>query len=133
MNVKRGFIFYFDNYPALTALPPEQRGWLLTVLMVYADRVWREPEVTLEEIMEQFPRLSPEARLACGFMGSSIRRDTWRWLSRQQRGGGAAPSVRRGKSDPPTAEEKAAADRRVLENIERTRRLLERFEKEQDA
>ena len=49
--------------------------------------------------------------------------------------GAAVPSVRRRKSVPPTAEEKAAADRRVLEDIERTRRPMEQFreEEKQDA
>lgn len=119
MNPKRGFVFYFDNYPTLTALPPEQRGWLLTVLMVYADRVWREPEVNLEEVMEGFPMLSPETRLACGFMGTNILRDTRKWLSRQQRGS-ARPQ--RGASAGPAPG-----------NTERTRRLLERMKQEQDA
>ena len=61
---KKSFVVYFDSYPILSALPMEQRGLLFSVLMVYADRVWREPSTALEEVMEGFPRLSPEARVA---------------------------------------------------------------------
>ena len=128
MNPKRGFVFYFDNYPALTALSPEQRGWLLTVLMVYADRVWREPEVTLEEVMESFPMLSSETRLACSFMGASILRDTQKWLNRQRSG----IASRSGGKPGPSAEEKASAGRREAEDMERARRLMERFQEEEN-
>ena len=52
-NVKRGFLLYFDSYPALMELEAEQRGLLLSALYVYADRVWRDETVTLEEILER--------------------------------------------------------------------------------
>ena len=132
MNAKKSILVYFDSYPMLASLPLEQRGLLFTVLLVYGERLSRE-DTDLEEIMEQFPRLTPEARLACGFMGANISRDTRRWLSRQQRGSGAAPSFRQRKSAPPTAEEKAASERRAVEDMERTRRALERMKQEQDA
>lgn len=133
MNAKKSILIYFDNYPMLNALPPEQRGWLLSALMVYGDRLSRDGSVTLEEILEQFPRLSPEARLACGFMGTSILRDTQKWLNRQQRG--SAGQNRLQKSQKPAPEEKAAADRRAVEDMERVRRMMERFreEEKQDA
>ena len=38
-NRKRGFVFYFDNILAVESLPPDQRGWLLSALCVYAERV----------------------------------------------------------------------------------------------
>ena len=38
-NAKRGFVFYFDNYFVVEDLPPDQRGWLLSALCVYAERV----------------------------------------------------------------------------------------------
>lgn len=119
MNAKKSILIYFDNYPMLNALPPEQRGWLLSALMVYGDRLSRDGSVTLEEILEQFPQLSTEARLVCGFMGTNILRDTRKWLSRQQRGS-ARPQ--RGASAGPAPG-----------NTERTRRLLERMKQEQDA
>lgn len=132
MNKKKSILIYFDNYPMVAALPLEQRGLLLTALMVYGERLSRE-EVTLEEVMECFPMLSPEARLACGFMGTNILRDTQKWLDRQRRGSAGRP--RGGPPALPAAEEKAAASRRAAEDMERARRLMERFreEEKQDA
>ena len=86
---KKNFIFYLDNYPALVSLPLEQRGLLITALCVYADRVWRDPSITLEEIAEQFPKMTPEAVMSLRFMAGSVLRDTQRWLetvaAREQR------------------------------------------------
>lgn len=86
---KKNFIFYLDNYPALTALPMEQRGVLITALCVYADRVWRDPSFTQEEAMDQFPQMTGETAMSFRFMASSILRDTQRWLdtvaAREQR------------------------------------------------
>ena len=81
---KSGFIFHFDCYPILTSLPLEQRGLLITLLCLYADRVWREPGTALDEILEQFPQLSNEAVMACRFMGAAILRDTQRWLTQRE-------------------------------------------------
>ena len=116
---KKSFVVYFDSYPILSALPMEQRGLLFSVLMVYADRVWREPSTALEEGMEGFPRLSPEARMACGFMGAAIQRDTDAWLNRREYRQQGKPGGQK-KGDPETA------DRRAREDMERLRRLLER-------
>ncbi len=116
---KKSFVVYFDSYPILSALPMEQRGLLFSVLMVYADRVWREPSTALEEVMEGFPRLSPEARMACGFMGAAIQRDTDAWLNRREYRQQGKPGGQK-KGDPETA------DRRAREDMERLRRLLER-------
>lgn len=115
---KKSFVVYFDSYPILSALPMEQRGLLFSVLMVYADRVWREPSTALEEVMEGFPRLSPEARMACGFMGAAIQRDTDAWLNRREYRQQGKPGGQK-KGDPETA------DRRAREDMERLRRLLE--------
>lgn len=57
-NAKRGFVFYFDNYFVVEDLPPDQRGWLLSALCVYAERVWRDPSVTMEEILDHYPQMS---------------------------------------------------------------------------
>lgn len=116
---KKSFVVYFDSYPILSALPMEQRGLLFSVLMVYADRVWREPSTALEEVMEGFPRLSPEARMACGFMGAAIQRDTDAWLNRREYRQQGKPGGQK-KGDPETA------DRRAREDMDRLRRLLER-------
>lgn len=114
-NQKKGYIFYFDNYPTLSKLPMEQRGLLFSALTVYADRVWRDPSVSMEEVLDGFPRLSQEARMACEFMGSAIYRDTLAWLNRRairQRGAPAAP-VRN------------SVPGRCQEDMDRVRRLME--------
>lgn len=123
-NKKTGFVFYFDYYPALTALPPEQRGWLLTALCVYAERVWRDETVAAEEILAQFPQLSPQAGVAYQFMASAVERDTQRWLrqrqarlQRRQQQAGAAPDS--ADVDP---QEQA---RRFREDTLRSRRALD--------
>ena len=82
--IKKGFVVYFNNYPLMSALPFEQQGMLFSALMIYADRVWRDRSVTMEEVLEGFPRLSPETRMACGFMGAAIQRDTDAWLNRRE-------------------------------------------------
>ena len=69
--------------------------------------------------MEGFPRLSPEARMACGFMGAAIQRDTDAWLNRREYRQQGKPGGQK-KGDPETA------DRRAREDMERLRRLLER-------
>lgn len=117
-TVKKGFIFYFDTYPVLTALPMEQRGLLFSVLMIYADRVWRDPSVTLEEVMEGFPALSRETRVACGFMGSAILRDTMAWLDRREY------RMKKKQGRETSSEE---TDRKIREDMERARRVLEQM------
>ena len=117
-NIKRNILVYLDNYPMVTALPPEQRGWLFTALMVYGDRLCRGEESAMEEIMEQFPKLTPEARMVCGFMGANILRDTQKWLNRQQ--------FRSRKNQP--APGQPAAEQRAAEDMERTRRLMEKLQ-----
>ncbi len=123
-NEKKGFIFYFDNYPLLSALPMEQRGLLFSSLMVYADRVWRDTSVTLEEVMDGFPKLSQEARIACGFMGTAIYRDTLAWLNkREYRQQNRQRNQARG-TDP------TEVNRRGREDMERTRKLLEQMKRD---
>lgn len=116
---KKGFIVYFNNYPLLSVLPMEQRGLLFSVLMVYADRVWRDRSTILEEVMEGFPGLSPEARMACGFMGSAIERDTDAWLNKQ-----AYRQKKKQETSP------AETEQRVREDMERTRRLMEQMNRD---
>lgn len=122
-NEKKGYIFYFDNYPTLSGLSMEQRGLLFSALTVYADRVWRDTSVSMEEVLDGFPQLSQEARMACGLMGSAIYRDTLAWLNRREsfrhRKGPAAPAVPRRDSVPASYQE----------DMERTRRLLEQMER----
>ena len=116
-SIKRNILIYLDNYPMLVALPPDQRGWILTALMVYGDRLAREEAVTPEDIMDQFVQLSPEARLVFGFMASNILRDTQKWLSRQR--GQSRPAPRKGAPPAPDGEQ------RIREDMERARQALE--------
>ena len=116
---KKGIVVYFNNYPLMSALPFEQQGMLFSALMIYADRVWRDRSVTMEEVLEGFPRLSPETRMACGFMGAAIQRDTDAWLNRREYRQQSKPGCQK-RRDPETA------DRRAREDMDRLRRLLER-------
>ena len=75
-NAKRGFVFYFDLCPMVDALPPDQRGWLLSALCAYADRVWRDPAIAPEEIEELYPQCSPQTQMVFRFLASVILRDT---------------------------------------------------------
>lgn len=130
VSCKKGFIVYFNNYPLLTNLPMEQRGLLFSALMIYADRVWRDPSVSLDEVLEGFPQLSPEARMACGFMGTGVQRDTEAWLSKQEyRTRRRQEPAGRGRSaDPKTREEERnRADQRAREDMERIQRMMERL------
>jgi len=120
-NTKKGFILYFNNYPLLASLPMDQRGILVSALMVYADRVWRDSSVTLDGVLEGFPQMSPEARMACGFMGAAVQHDTEVWLSKQ----GYWQKKRQERQT-----SSAAADKRIREDIERTRRMVERINAE---
>ena len=115
---KKGFVVYFNNYPLMSALSFEQQGMLFSALMIYADRVWRDRSVTMEEVLEGFPGLSPETRMACGFMGAAIQRDTDAWLNRREYRQQSKPGCQK-RGDPETV------DRRAREDMDRLRRLLE--------
>ena len=97
-NRKRGFVFYFDNILAVESLPPDQRGWLLSALCSYADRVWQDTSVGIEEVLDLYPQMSQQASVACRFLAAGVLRDTQKWLTQQElrtprRGGPAAPSA----------------------------------------
>lgn len=117
-NEKKGFIFYFDNYPTLSSLSMEQRGLLFSALTVYADRVWRDTSVSMEEVLDGFPQLSQEARVACGLMGSAIYRDTLTWLNRRE-------AFRHRKGPPsPAAPRRDSVPARYQEDMDRIKRLM---------
>ena len=82
-NPKRGFVLYFDNYPMIIALPPDQRGWLITALMEYAERLSRGEGLPPEDLLTRYPPLSPQTKTAFQFMATGVDRDTQRWLQRQ--------------------------------------------------
>ena len=83
-NRKRGFVFYFDNILAVESLPPDQRGWLLSALCSYADRVWQDTSVGIEEVLDLYPQLSQQASVACRFLAAGVLRDTQKWLTQQE-------------------------------------------------
>ena len=83
MAQKKSFLVYFDNYPMVQALPLEQRGLLLTALFEYGMAAGEPDSPSIPEILEAFPAMTEETRMACLFMCSNIHRDTQRWLGRQ--------------------------------------------------
>ena len=83
-NRKRGFVFYFDNILAVESLPPDQRGWLLSALCSYADRVWQDTSVGIEEVLDLYPQMSQQASVACRFLAAGVLRDTQKWLAQQE-------------------------------------------------
>ena len=68
-NPKRGFVLYFDNYPMIIALPPDQRGWLITALMEYAERLSRGEGLPPEDLLTRYPPLSPQTKTAFSVHG----------------------------------------------------------------
>lgn len=126
-NIKRNILIYLDNYPMVVSLPPEQRGWLLTILMVYGDRLSRDSATELEDVLDGFPQLTPEAKVVCGFMAGNILRDTQKWLSRQRgRQTYSRPSgPQAGKRTAPVSAE--AQDERAREEMDRMKRLMDQM------
>ena len=84
MAQKRSFLLYFDNYPMIQGLSDEQRGMLLTALFDYAIAAIQPDGKTIAQIMEAVPAMTEETKMACRFMCSNIKRDTQRWLNRQE-------------------------------------------------
>lgn len=122
-NPKRGFVLYFDNYPMIIALPPDQRGWLITALMEYAERLSRGEGLPPEDLLTRYPPLSPQTKTAFQFMATGVDRDTQRWLQRQ-RAGEERRRTREGERPSPSAAPSAQALQEQAER-ERLRRVLE--------
>ena len=120
-NAKRGFVVYFDNYPMLIALPPDQRGWLITALMEYAERTARGEGVPLQDLLDRYPPLSPQTQTALQFMAAAVDRDTQRWLDRRQ----TALERRQAREGERAAPPPGQAARQCQEDHERLRRALE--------
>ena len=82
---KKGFVLYFDMERGIRCLTAEQRGHLLSALYRYAREV---SEGTIppdtERLLNGFPELAPEGRMAFRFMAEAIRRDTERWRQRRE-------------------------------------------------
>jgi Rps23 Pro-64 3,4-dihydroxylase Tpa1-like proline 4-hydroxylase len=116
-NKKSSFLFYFDNYPILLSLPPEQRGWLITALCSYADQVWRDGTVTAEDVMDQYAMLSKESCIAFQFMAATILRDTQQWMRKRE----LRTQNRQQQSKVESPEETA---RRTQQDMDQLRRIL---------
>ena len=113
MAQKKSFLVYCDNYPMVQALPLEQRGLLLTALFEYGMAAGEPDSPSIPEILEAFPAMTEETRMACLFMCSNIHRDTQRWLGRQ-----AAQERRRaGQGSGPETGERTYQARDVLAQI----------------
>ena len=122
-NPKRGFVLYFDNYPMIIALPPDQRGWLITALMEYAERLSRGEGLPPEDLLTRYPPLSPQTKTAFQFMATGVDRDTQRWLQRQRAG-----EERRRTREGERPSSSAASSAQTLQeqaDRERLRRVLE--------
>ena len=122
-NPKRGFVLYFDNYPMIIALPPDQRGWLITALMEYAERLSRGEGLPPEDLLTRYPPLSPQTKTAFQFMAAGVDRDTQRWLQRQ-RAGEERRRTREGERPSSSAASSAQTLQEQAER-ERLRRVLE--------
>ena len=133
MNQKKSFLFYFDNYPIVRALPPDQRGWLFSALCVYAEKVWQDETLTMEQVLDGFPKMDLETRVACSFLGGTILRDTRRWLNQQQ--SRQAWKSEKDRARPARADGPSLSgeedDRRAKEDMDRMRRLMERMKGEE--
>lgn len=136
-NRKRGFVFYFDNLVTVETLPPDQRGWLLSALCSYADRVWQDSSVSVEEVLDLYPQLSQQAAVACRFLAAGVLRDTQKWLSQQElrtrrreQQQGRAPLAARPSSP---SQESPQSLERYRQDVERARRALEESRREDEA
>lgn len=120
-NPKRGFIIYFDNYPMLIKLPPDQRGWLITALIEYAQQLSCGDGKSLDQILERYPPLSPQTRTTLQFMAAAADRDTQRWMQRRQAALERRQS-REGERPTPQALQQEQADReRLLRALKQAR------------
>ena len=92
--------YYFDNYPMLLTMPPEQRGLLFTALMQYADGRWRGEVTDPEEVLVRWPDMGAQAQMGFRFMASAVDRDTQRWPSSRRAPPPADPGGGAGRSGP---------------------------------
>lgn len=81
---KKGFVLYFDSQDALETIEASQRGELLLALYRYALAVCQE-DISPAEFICSCDELDGNAKTAFSFMAGNIRRDTAKWLSRQEK------------------------------------------------
>lgn len=80
---KKGFVLYFDSFEVLEAIEPSQRGELLSALYRYALTVCQQ-DANPMEFVQTCNALDADTRVAFCFMAGNIRRDTVKWLARQE-------------------------------------------------
>ena len=78
----------------------------------------------MEEILDHYPQMSGQTRIACGFLGAAVLRDTQRWLSQRQ-----ARALRRQQGDRPGRPPAPARERSWSreQDMELTRKLAARL------
>ena len=86
MAEKKSFVLYFDMYPSVRSLSPEQKGELFSALFEYAAAEAEEDEPhNKERVLLGHPRMDPGARMAFSFIAETIHRDTVKWREKQVR------------------------------------------------
>ena len=78
-------------------------------------------------ILDHYPQMSGQTRIACGFLGAAVLRDTQRWLSQRQ-----ARALRRQQGDRPGRPPAPARERSWSreQDMELTRKLAARLREE---
>ncbi|MDO4315577.1 MAG: DUF6291 domain-containing protein [Oscillospiraceae bacterium] len=83
-ETKKSFLIYFDAYPVVSGLPPEQRGELFSALCEYAQAEAERP-TEQSAVLSMHPAMSTETRMAFCFMAQNIQRDTEKWRQKHVR------------------------------------------------
>lgn len=96
---KKSFLLYFDASDHILRLPMDQRGMLFSALLAYA-RAEAAGSARQEGVLEQFPEMAPDTRMAFYFIGETIRRDTEKWRQKHRRYQAAAQK-RNGRQEGP--------------------------------
>ena len=86
MAEKKSFVLYFDMYPNLRALPPDQKGELFSALFEYAAAEAEEEAAdNKERVLASHPSMDSGTRMAFSFIAETIHRDTVKWREKQVR------------------------------------------------
>lgn len=81
---KKSFLIYFDAYPIVSTLPPEQRGELFSALCEYAQAEAEQP-TEQDAVLRGHPAMSSDTRMVFYFMAQNIQRDTEKWRQKHVR------------------------------------------------
>lgn len=114
-ELKKSFLIYFDAYPIVSTLPPEQRGELFSALCEYT-RAEAAGPTEQSAVLDRYPAMTADARTVFFFMDQNIQRDTEKWRQKHVRDQQAA--LRR--------QQDARADRESGSVAQYVRRLVEK-------